>query len=71
MTQNDFTPTPQLTVADLLMHWPQAVPIFLRRHMVCPGCSMAAFESLEDAARIYGVDLNQLLSELRGLVKPE
>lgn len=44
-----------MLVADLLREWPQTIPVFLRFHMDCVGCSMAAFERLADAARIYNV----------------
>jgi hybrid cluster-associated redox disulfide protein len=55
---------PNLTVAELLAAWPQTIPVFLSHRMACVGCSMAAFETLCDAARIYGIRSDELLSEL-------
>jgi hybrid cluster-associated redox disulfide protein len=55
---------PNLTVADLLAAWPQTIPVFISHRMACVGCSMAAFETLGDAARIYGIRLDEFLSEL-------
>lgn len=39
--------------------------VFLRYHMACIGCSMAAFETLAEAARIYKIPLERLVSELQ------
>lgn len=44
---------------------PGAVRVFLDRRMACPGCDMAPFETVAEAARIYGVDAEELLTELR------
>ena len=59
-------PTPDLNtnVAELLEHWPQAIPVFLRHRMACVGCSMAAFETLGGAAKIYNLPAEDFLSEL-------
>lgn len=56
---------PEMSVAELLSGSPQAVMVFLRYHMACIGCSMAAFETLAEAARIYKIPLERLVSELQ------
>jgi len=56
--------SPKTSVAELLTRWPQAIPIFLKRNMSCPGCSMSTFETLEDASRIYHLDLKQFINEI-------
>jgi hybrid cluster-associated redox disulfide protein len=56
--------TPQTSVADLLSAWPEAVPVFLNRRMACVGCNMSRFETLQDASRIYGVNLETFLEEI-------
>jgi len=38
--------SPQISIAELLEKWPQAIPIFLSYRLDCVGCSMAAFETL-------------------------
>ncbi|GBD29067.1 hypothetical protein HRbin32_00151 [bacterium HR32] len=52
------------TVEVFLRERPQAVRVFLRRRMACPGCAMAAFETLEEVARIYRLPLETFLQEL-------
>ncbi len=54
------------TIEETLVAWPEAAHIFLRRRMACVGCSMARFDTLGDAARIYGVPAAELLAELAG-----
>lgn len=58
-----------MSVADLLDKWPQAAPVFIRRRMACVGCSMAMFETLEDAARIYGVLPRVFINELQAAIE--
>ncbi len=63
--------SPNSSVASLLDKWPQVVPVFLHHHMSCVGCSMSIFETLADAARIYQVDLAELMQEIqRTLAEP-
>ncbi len=58
---------PQVMVAEVLSSHPVAVSVFLRHRMACVGCLMARFETLEDAARVYGVPLDELCIELAGV----
>jgi hybrid cluster-associated redox disulfide protein len=60
----------QMSVADLMRNWPQTIPVFLKHNMACVGCSMSAFETLKDAARIYGIALDTFMGELQEAVKP-
>jgi len=52
-------------VASLLADNPQAVKIFLQHRMACVGCSMAKFETLQDAARIYRVEPSDLAADIQ------
>ncbi len=55
----------QMSVADLLRDWPQTIPVFLKHRMACVGCSMSSFETLKDAARIYGIAPDTFICELQ------
>ncbi len=61
--------SPKISVADLLDNHPEAIPVFLRRGMSCVGCSMSSFETLEDAARIYGIDFPIFVAELNAILQ--
>ncbi|MHB0989199.1 MAG: hypothetical protein ACYC3P_11135 [Bellilinea sp.] len=60
----ETTLSPTLTVDRLFANWPQTTAVFLRRRFACIGCLMAPFDTLEDVARNYEVDLGDLLLEL-------
>ncbi len=53
--------TLETTMAELLEECPEAGQVLARRGMACVGCDMAAFETLGEAARSYGVDPDELL----------
>ena len=61
----------KISISDLLSQWPQVIQVFLKRKMACIGCSVAAFETLEDAAGIYGIPLHELTDEVRKAVANE
>jgi len=58
------TPSADMTVADLLRAWPSLGAVFLHHRMACPGCAMAPFMTLHEAAESYGMDADVLLAEL-------
>jgi hybrid cluster-associated redox disulfide protein len=62
-------PTAKMTVAEVLEAWPETVEVFQRLKTACVGCAMAPFDTMEDVARIYMLDLAQLMAELRTTVE--
>ncbi|NLG98768.1 MAG: DUF1858 domain-containing protein [Chloroflexi bacterium] len=63
---------PNMSVSDLIDKFPQVIPVFLRYRMACVGCSMSSFETLDSAAKIYGVAPETFISELRqAILEPE
>ncbi len=64
-------PTGDLTVAETLARWPEAIPVFMRHGTACVGCVMAPFETVDEIALIYGLDRDQLLDELRAAAQPD
>jgi hybrid cluster-associated redox disulfide protein len=57
--------SPQLTVAELLEHCPQVIPVFIHRQLGCVGCAMAPFDTLEDVANIYDLDIDRFMKDLK------
>jgi hybrid cluster-associated redox disulfide protein len=62
---------PDLAVGDLFTCWHETLPVFLRHRMACIGCPMALFETLEGAARVYGLDLPTFLQELQLVISSQ
>jgi hybrid cluster-associated redox disulfide protein len=60
-----------LMVAEVLQRWPGTLPIFLRYRLACVGCVMARFERLAEVPRIYGLDEQRFLHEVRQAVHPQ
>ena len=53
-----------MTVRDLIAHYPDATQFFLRRRMRCVGCPTEGFHTLEEVARIHGDFPDRFLNEL-------
>ncbi len=65
MSERDATDIDtKMLVADIMRRWPATVDVFITQHMACPGCPMAPFVSLEEAAQSYGMDPGALIADL-------
>lgn len=53
-----------MTMAELMRDRPAVVPVLLRRGLACPGCAMAPFMTVREAAEAYGLELDALLDDL-------
>lgn len=56
--------TKEMTIADVLKQKPQTAPVFQAIGMHCLGCAIASMETVEEAAQVHGVDLDDLMSKL-------
>lgn len=56
--------TSAITVKEILDRYPKALPVFMDIGLLCVGCPAEAFHTLEDVAREYHLDLDQLLRRL-------
>ncbi|MBU1105821.1 MAG: DUF1858 domain-containing protein [Candidatus Riflebacteria bacterium] len=61
-----MTIEPRMTIAEILRQNPEAARILQQFGMHCVGCAVASGESIEDAAKVHGIDLQKLLTALRG-----
>lgn len=57
-----------MTVAELFQRWPQAIPLFLELRMVCAGCWMAPFDTIEDVTRNYGLPVEPFIARLEAVI---
>jgi hybrid cluster-associated redox disulfide protein len=57
-----------MPVAEVMRRWPESVAVFLGRRMACPGCPMAPFMTLAEAARSYAIDAEDLIGDLRAVL---
>jgi hybrid cluster-associated redox disulfide protein len=56
--------TSDLPMHELLEKWPETIPVFLRYRMSCIGCYMSSFDTLEDALKVHGLPIHEVLESL-------
>jgi acetoin utilization protein AcuB len=61
--------TATLTVSEVMDRWPKTIHIFLRNRMACPGCPIGPFETLAEAAEIYGMELDHFIEDLQQTIR--
>lgn len=59
--------TKEMTIGEILRQAPEAAPVLLQAGMHCLGCPSAQAESLEEAAMVHGLDVDEIMKELAKL----
>ncbi|WP_069650476.1 DUF1858 domain-containing protein [Caloranaerobacter ferrireducens] len=59
-----MTITKDMLIGEILRVKPEAAEVLLRFGMGCLGCPSSQMESLEQAAMVHGINLEELLREL-------
>ncbi len=59
--------TKDMTIGEILSIDPNVVPILLDAGMHCLGCPSAQGESLEEAAMVHGIDIDDLMTRIEAL----
>jgi hybrid cluster-associated redox disulfide protein len=62
-------PTSDMTVAEILEEWPETVSVFQDFKTACVGCVMAPFDTMVDVARIYELELSEIMGALHRVVE--
>jgi hybrid cluster-associated redox disulfide protein len=57
-----------ISIADILRNYPNARTILERHGISCAGCEAFLLDSLREAARVYGVDIDSLLKDLEWFI---
>ena len=53
--------TKDMTIGEILRTAPEIAPILMEAGMHCLGCPSAQGESLEEAAMVHGIDIEELM----------
>lgn len=59
--------TKEMTIGEILRANPEVAPILMEAGMHCLGCPSAQGESLEEAAMVHGMDIEDLMSKIAAL----
>jgi len=58
-----------MKINDVLKKYPETAEIFMKYGFHCIGCVAAGFESIEDGAKVHGIDIDKLVEELNEAIK--
>lgn len=59
--------TKDMTIGEILNTNPNVAPVLMEAGMHCLGCPSAQAESLEEAAMVHGMDINDLMAKIEAL----
>ena len=59
--------TKDMTIGEILRTNPDVAPILMSAGMHCLGCPSAQGESLEEAAMVHGMDIDELMAKIEAL----
>ncbi len=59
--------TKDMTIGEMLRTNPAVAPVLMEAGMHCLGCPSAQAESLEEAAMVHGIDIDELMAKLAEL----
>ena len=59
----------EMTIGEILRTCPNVAPVLLEAGMHCLGCPSAQGESLEEAAMVHGMNIDELMAKIEAVVK--
>lgn len=59
--------TKDMTIGEILRKAPQVAPVLMEVGMHCLGCPSAQGETLEEAAMVHGMDIDELMKAIAEL----
>ena len=59
--------TKDMTIGEMLRTNPGVAPVLMEAGMNCLGCPSAQAETLEEAAMVHGMDIDELMKKISAL----
>ena len=59
--------TRDMTVGEIIRIAPEVVPVLMNAGMHCIGCPSAQAESLEEAAMVHGLDIDEIMEVIEAM----
>ncbi|MBR4574403.1 MAG: DUF1858 domain-containing protein [Lachnospiraceae bacterium] len=59
--------TKDMTIGEILVNKPEVAPILMEMGMHCLGCPASQGESLEQAAMVHGMNIDDLMGKIAAL----
>ncbi len=63
--------TKEMTIAEVVMRWPQTAATFMEWGLHCYGCAVARYENIEDGAIAHGISPEALVKALNEVVEQD
>ena len=60
-----------MSIAEVVMKWPETAGAFMENGLHCYGCAAARFETIEQGAMAHGVDPDKLIEAINASIKEE
>lgn len=60
--------TKEMTIAEIIEHYPQTIELFAQFGFHCIGCQMSSIETLEEGAMKHDIEIDELLDTLNGVI---
>ncbi len=61
--------TKQMTIAEVVMKWPETAGTFMEWGLYCYGCAVARYENIEQGAMAHGIPTDDLVKALNETVE--
>ena len=59
--------TKEMTIGEILRSNPEVAPVLMEAGMHCLGCPVSQGESLEEAAMVHGIDIEDLMEAIEAM----
>ena len=56
--------TKEMTIGEILVKAPDCIPVLMNAGMHCLGCPASQMESLEEAAAVHGINIDELMEAI-------
>lgn len=66
-----MTITKEMPISKAVQKYPATIAVFLHHGLMCFGCAIARFESIEQGALAHGIDVEALLRDLNTVAPQE
>lgn len=61
----------QMSIAEVVMKWPETAGTFMESGLHCFGCAAARFETIEQGALAHGIDPDKLIDKINEVIEEE
>jgi hybrid cluster-associated redox disulfide protein len=59
----------EMLVSEVVKKYPETVALFLEKGLHCIGCNFAKDETIEEAAKLHQIDLEELIKSLNKAIE--